>query len=140
MIKGDFMEKETTSSITRFDTIYTSNQIQILKILMPFLAPDMQKKFAIYIKYMELQISFEKLRSKLFVPFSQKPFADEIEPLCDELSPFLDQSQLKSITQIKSTMQSFKDMKDTMEMFQMMQETMSEEDMGEFIKNGFNFF
>ena len=134
------MEKESPSSIARFDTLYTSNQIQILKILMPFLSPAMQNPFAIYIKYMELQISLNKSQNGVFIPFSQRPFSDDIEPLCEELSPFLGPKEKESLSHLKSTMQSFKDMKDTMEMFQMMQETMSEEEMGQFMKNGFNFF
>lgn len=134
-----YMDKEQ-SSITKFDTLYTSNQIQIFKILLPFLDPPLQKRFAIYIKYMELKLSLEKFQSKRFIPFSQKPFSENIEPLCDELSPFLEPGQQESLAQIKNTLKSFQDMKDTMEMFQMMQETMSEEEMGEFMKNGMGFF
>jgi len=58
-----------------------------------------------------------------------------MEPLCDELSPYLGPKELDSLAQLKNAMKSFHDMKDTMEMFQMMQETMSEEEMGEFMKN-----
>ena len=133
------MDKDN-SSITKFDMLYTSNQIQILKVLLPFLDPPIQKRFAIYIKYMELKLSFEKLQSKRFIPFSQRPFSENIEPLCDELSPFLGPKEQESLSQIKNTMKSFHDMKDTMEMFQMMQETMSEEEMGELMKNGMGFF
>ncbi len=139
-MKEPYMEKRQTSSITQFDTLYTSNHIQILKILMPFFTPPMQKQIAVYIKYQELQTALNKTKQNQTAPFSQIPFASNMEPLCDEISNFLDPQELQSLSQIKSTIKSFHDMQETMEMFQMMQETMSEEEMGEFMKGQFHFF
>ena len=134
------MDKESPSSITEFDALYTTNQIQILKILLPFISPGMQKSIAVYIKLMELKLALDKSHSSHFVPFSPKPFWGNIEPIYEEIEPFLAQKERESLSQIKETFKSFQDMKDTMEMFQMMQETMSEEEMSEFMKNGMGLF
>ena len=139
-MKDSYMDNRQTSSITQFDTLYTSNHIQILKILMPFFAPSLQKQIAIYIKYQELQTALAKLLENKQAPFPQISLTSNIEPLCDEICNFLDPKEQESLSQIKSTLKSFQDMQETMEMFQMMQETMSEEDMSEFMKGQFNFF
>ena len=49
------MEKQEQDSIQAFDTLYTTNQIQILKILLPYCAPDIQRNLAVMIRFLELQ-------------------------------------------------------------------------------------
>ena len=46
---------EEAANVTAFDALYTTNQIQKLKVLLPYIEPSMQKNMAVYIKYMELQ-------------------------------------------------------------------------------------
>lgn len=134
------MENKHISSITKFDSIYTSNHIQILKILMPFFAPMLQKQIALYIKYMELLFTLSKTRTDIQPPFIQVPFISNIEPLYEDIYRYLNSDEQEKFTQIKQTLKSFQDMQDTMEMFKMMQETMSEDEMNEFMKGQFNFF
>lgn len=134
------MDKKSSSSITEFDALYTTNQMQILKILLPFLSPDMQRSMAIYIKFSELKLALEQSRLSGFVPFSPKPFMSNIEPIYEDIEPFLSLSERETLSKAKDTLKSFQDIKDTMEMFQMMQETMSEDEMNEFMKNGMGLF
>ena len=61
----------TCSSISEFDALYTTNQIQILKILLPFISPDMQKSIAVYIKFMELKVQ-DLFIKKIFYLRSKK--------------------------------------------------------------------
>lgn len=57
------MEEQTTKTITAFDSLFTTNRIQLLKILLPRLAPRQQSCFAVYIKLLELQYTLSFLRS-----------------------------------------------------------------------------
>lgn len=57
------MEKQEQDSIQAFDTLYTTNQIQILKILLPYCAPDIQRNLAVMIRFLELQYTIFFVRS-----------------------------------------------------------------------------
>ncbi len=134
------MDKKSSSSITEFDALYTTNQMQILKILLPFLSPDMQRSMAIYIKFTELKLALEQSNLSGFAPFAPKTFLSNIEPIYEDIKPFLSPSERETLSKAKDAFKSFQDIKDTMEMFQMMQETMSEDEMNEFMKNGMGLF
>ena len=43
-----------TDAILAFDTLYTTNHMKILKLLLPYLEPGHQKKLAVFIKWQEL--------------------------------------------------------------------------------------
>ena len=42
------MEEQNSNAIAAFDSLFTTNQIQMLKILLPRLAPEHQGGFAVY--------------------------------------------------------------------------------------------
>ena len=52
-------KKDDASNVMAFDALYTTNQIQKLKVLLPYIEPSMQKHLAVYIKYMELQYTIQ---------------------------------------------------------------------------------
>ena len=56
------MEEQGSKTIAAFDSLFTTNKIQMLKILLPRLLPRQQGGFAIYIKLLELQYAFSFLR------------------------------------------------------------------------------
>lgn len=47
-----------TDKVLAFDTIFTTNHIKMLKVLLSFLDPSMQKMLAVFIKFLELQYTF----------------------------------------------------------------------------------
>ena len=49
------METCDNQSVIAFDRLYTTNHIQILKVLLPFVDPSAQKNMIILIKFLELQ-------------------------------------------------------------------------------------
>ena len=57
---------EEAANVTAFDALYTTNQIQKLKVLLPYIEPSMQKNMAVYIKYMELQYTMHYVRRHPF--------------------------------------------------------------------------
>ena len=47
------MEKHDKDFLQTFDALYTTNQIQIMKILLPYCNPDSRRGLAVMIKFME---------------------------------------------------------------------------------------
>ena len=56
-------DKDNCDKILAFDSIYTNNHIQMYKLLLPYFEPEMQKKMAIYIKFMEFQYTLSYFKN-----------------------------------------------------------------------------
>ncbi len=113
------MEHKEQDRVLAFDTLFSNNQIRMLKVVMPFLAPAMQQHLAVYIKYMELQYTLSYFRRYQFPPFSgsfdtHNLFGD-ILPYC---SPE-DKGKIKQMENLFSTMENYRNM---LEMMSMMKE------------------
>lgn len=111
-------EQEKPDKIQAFDTLFTNNQIQIYKILLPYFEPPMQKQMAIYIKYMEFQytLSYFKLHPYAY-PAKETP-ADTSE-ICGEILPYCSASEkerIKKMMDLSSTMKNAKEMMETINM------------------------
>lgn len=130
------MEEQSSRTITAFDSLFTTNKIQMLKILLPRLVPEQQGIFAVYIKLLELQYTFAFLRrnpgTRLFgnvkglsADFFQEDNTDTFE-LLDELLPFGSKEDREKIHNMKKMMENFARMKEMMAMIQMMQELFPE--------------
>lgn len=129
------MEDKGTCLISAFDAAFTTNRIQMLKILFSWIPPEQQGIFAIYIKYLELQHAW-RLRSlpptvcaqnagKLSVDFFSGDQTGTLE-LLDELLPYGNQAERGRIEGMKSMLSNLSRMKDMMEMMQMMKELFPE--------------
>lgn len=130
------MEEQESRTITAFDSLFTNNKIQMLKILLPRLIPEQQGGFAIYIKLLELQYTLTFLRrhpgmqlfgsaKHLSADFFQEDNSETLA-LLDELLPFSGPEERTKIQSIRSMMENFKKMKEMMDMIQMMQELFPE--------------
>ncbi len=130
------MEGQTTKTITAFDSLFTTNRIQLLKILLPRLAPRQQSCFAVYIKLLELQYTLSFLRShpgmrlmgdgrQLSADFFQGDNAETMD-LLDEMLPFSGPEERSKIENIRNMIANFKRMQEMMEMIQMLQELFPE--------------
>lgn len=118
------MGNQETDCIAAFDTLYTSNQMQMLKILLPYMQADMQSLIAVYIKFNELLIAlrFSKECSSHSPTFQQRKDLN-LPALANDLSPFLNREE-------KDMLHKFSEMQDMMEnlgqitqMMQMMEGT-----------------
>lgn len=58
------MEQKDTSQISAFDTLFSNNHIQMLKVLLPYMDNQFQKYLAIYIKFQELQVALNFVRKR----------------------------------------------------------------------------
>ncbi len=112
------MDDTQSDKIYAFDTLYTSNQIQLLKIILPYANPSMRRHLAIFIKYMELQYIL-RLPTSSFPntcptasDFSTTTVLEEIKPLCPPES----KQQLDQIANMMQTMEMMTQMQDLMGM------------------------
>lgn len=130
------MEEQNSKTITAFDALFTTNRIQLLKILLPRLSPEQQSGFAIYIKLLELQYTLSFLRrhpgtrlmgngNQLSADFFQGDNTGAFE-LLDEMLPFSGPQERARIENIKNMMANLKKMQEMMEMIQMLQELFPE--------------
>lgn len=130
------MEDQNPNPVAAFDALFTSNKIQMLKILLPRLVPEQQRGFAVYIKLLELQYTLAFLRQhpgmtlfgdmkRLSADFFQEDNSDTVE-LLDELLPFGNPEERTRIQNMKSMLENMKKMKEMMEMVKMMQELFPE--------------
>ena len=130
------MEEQNSKTITAFDSLFTTNRIQMLKILLPRLAPEQQNGFAVYIKLLELQYTLSFLRrhpgmrlmgggKQLSADVFQGDNSGTFE-LLDEMLPFSGPEERSRIENIKSMIANFKKMQEMMEMIQMIQELFPE--------------
>jgi len=121
------MENHEIDPITAFDTLYTSNQLQMFKVILPYMQTEMQQILAIYIKLNELIIAFRfSKKTHVNTPQSnsvKKEF--DIFCLLKDLSPFLSDSEKEMANQ-------FANMQENMEQFKQMSQMMSlMQDMGD---------
>lgn len=49
------MEETGNDAVLLFDTLYTTNHIQMLKVLLPYIEAEQRNKIALLIKFQELQ-------------------------------------------------------------------------------------
>ena len=114
-------KKEDASNVMTFDALYTTNQIQKLKVLLPYIEPSMQKHLAIYIKYMEFQYTLNYVKRHPLTlsgcSLSQPPKPD-FRKLCKELCLYSTPEEIRQLEQMQNILQ-------TMETVQEMSQTMN---------------
>lgn len=116
----EIMETNEHDKILAFDTLYTNNHIQMLKIVMPYFDGQMQGKLAVYIKYLEFRHTLDHCsRSHELSGCSFHKEEFNINKLCSELSPFCsgaEKEKLDRIAGIFRSMEMYREMSRTMEM------------------------
>ena len=112
------MENHEIDPIIAFDTLYTSNQMQMLKVILPYMQPQMQQMIAVYIKLNELIIAFRFSKGTTCSPSSKKEF--DLSSLLKDLSPFMSDSEKEMANQFVSMQENMEQFKQMSEMMQMM--------------------
>ena len=113
------MEKQEPDSIQAFDALYTTNQIQILKLLLPFCSPQTQRSLAVLIRLLELNytIGFVRSHPKAFhAPSDSLSFPD----LCVKIRGFCPpqlQAMLDQLMSFQNAMQMYEQIKPLLELF-----------------------
>jgi len=122
------MMDNSTDKILAFDTLFTTNHIQIMKILLNYVEPSQQKTMAVYIKFMELQytISFFRKHPHSALPHSSKETSFNASKLLEEIIPLCSPSEQEKFHQIKNMMGTYENMQEMMETMQMMKDLFPE--------------
>lgn len=106
----DSMEAIKNEQIYAFDSLYTTNHIQMLKILLPCLNPPLQRNLALYIKFLELRYTISFLSTHPYVisgcGFDKEHRGQEIP--VEDLLPYLTPEEAKNIRQLQKGMDMMK--------------------------------
>ena len=108
------MNDDFSHKMTPFDEYISNQSLQMMKLFIPFLPPQNQRMFAVYVKFLELRYTlsfFRGMRQKEHSP----------ENIFDTLKPYMSPSDAESFDQ----------MMNMMSMMNMMQEMQNMSD-GEF--------
>lgn len=118
------MDDNHPDKIMAFDTLFTTNHIRMLKLLLGYLEPPLQGQLAVYIKFMELQYTLSVFHQNPSASFSVCTGYDrgEFTDLLEEMIPFCDTEEKEKILNIRNMISNLKNMQEMMEMIQMMQE------------------
>lgn len=104
------METIKNEQVYAFDSLYTTNHIQMLKILLPCLNPPLQKNLALYIKFLELRYTISFLNTHPYVisgcGFDKEHREQEI-PIND-LLPYLTPQEAENFKQLQQGMDMMK--------------------------------
>ena len=123
------MDDKRIDKAAAFDTLFTSNRIQILKILAYYMDPRLLKGLAVYIKMSELQYTLTLFRRHPETSLCIAPSSANEETateLCNDLMPLCDETQKSALRQITQMMDNIHNFQEMMEMVQTMQELFPE--------------
>ncbi len=104
-------KQEDASNVMTFDALYTTNQMQKLKVLLPYLEPSMQKHLAVYIKYMELQYTMNYVKRHTVTLCGcglSEPEKPDIKELCRQLRRYSTPEEIRQLEQIENVLQTMK--------------------------------
>lgn len=109
------------NKVIAFDTLFSTNHIQMLKVILPYMDNQTQKSMAVYIKFLELSytIEFYKKHPYPVCGCMQKEAAPDMYEMCSELLPYCTESEKKQLEQLRNmfkTMEMYKEMSQTMDM------------------------
>ncbi len=112
---------EGTSKVIAFDTLFCTNHIQMLKVMLPYMDNQTQKSMAIYIKFLELNYTMEYFRRHPYplCGCMERREAPDLLQMCSELLPYCTESEKSQIEQIQNilrSMEMYREMSQTMEM------------------------
>lgn len=131
-------KKEDAASVMAFDALYTTNQIQKLKVLLPYIEPSMQKHLAVYIKYMELQYTMNLTKNHgaaLSGCGLSQPEKPDLRKLCRELCLYSTPEEIRQLEQIQNMLQTLETVQEMSQTMSAMQEIFPDMNMDSLFEN-----
>lgn len=120
------MDSNECSKVIAFDTLFCTNHIQMLKIILPYMDNQTQKSMAIYIKFLELNYTIEffkkrQCRQQLYslCGCAENEISPDLFKMCTELLPYCTENEKKQLEQIRNIfqgMEMYREMSKTMDM------------------------
>lgn len=129
------MDSDERNKVIAFDTLFCTNHIQMLKVILPYMDSQTQKSMAVYIKFLELNYTIEYFKRH---PYSvcgcmERDSSPDFQKMCSELLPYCTESERKQIEQIRGFFQSMEMYKEMSKTMDMMKDIMP--DMASFMDN-----
>ena len=115
----NFSDKPKTGNV--YDTLFTTNHLQMYKILLPYLSSGLQAQLAIYIKYEELVYTVNYLRKHKNGIFEETN-SPNLDELVESLKPYCSFVEKNTLENIKNMVANLKNAKEMMEMLNMLKE------------------
>lgn len=117
--------EQDQNAIYVFDTLYTNQQIQMLKLAMPLLPPVYRSFLAVYIKFLELRYTMNsagKLNFSGTFDENRENYSldsKSLDQYFQSIMPYMSENDKTNLQKIKSmlqTMEQFKQMRPILEM------------------------
>lgn len=111
------MENKEFDSLNTLETQYTNPQIHLMKLLLPYLEPDLRKTMAVLICFLELQFTLSQIQtqpylySKEALPFSLDENIEHIRKYC----PPSITAMIENLISIQNAMKMYESMKEMMD-------------------------
>lgn len=118
------MEHNENQAVITFDTLYTNNHIQILKVLLPYFDGNSRKKLAVLIKFMELRYTMEYFSRHMALECAGEQDSDSGKPdivkIFEQIKNFCTPSERAMFDQLanmKKSMEMYEEMMNMMQLF-----------------------
>ncbi len=120
------MDSKQSDRVMAFDALFTTNHIQMLKLLLSYMEPSVQGRLAVYIKFLELQHTLQLIREHPSVSIPPdsglgRPEGGLVE-LLDEMIPFCSSAEQEKLQNIRNFYRNWENMQEMMQMLEMLQE------------------
>lgn len=119
------MDQNQSDRVLAFDSLFTTNHIQILKLLVGYMEPSLQGKLAVYIKFQELYYTLKLITNHPSLSMSScfsSPSCNSMTTLIDEIGPFCAPKEKEKLQNIRNMYQSWENMQEMMEMMEFLKE------------------
>ncbi len=138
------MEPKCPDRVLAFDSLFTTNHIQMLKLLVGYMEPTLQGNLAVYIKFLELKHTMKLTKEHPFLCISPDSNCDpmnaqpdktaKLSALLDDLLLFCAPSERTQLQNMKNMFQTMANMQEMMEMMELLKEMSPE-----LFEGGMNF-
>ncbi|MBR1771702.1 MAG: hypothetical protein IJ747_06700 [Lachnospiraceae bacterium] len=115
------MNMDHPDKVFAFDSLFTTNHIQMLKILSCYLSPPLQGKLIVYIRFLELQYTLRLFTRNPYasMPFGQGNMRTE---LLQELLPFCDPREKRKVQDFQNLFQNMEQMQNMLQMLDLLKD------------------
>lgn len=96
------MEEQPTDKMTPFDKLISSNDLQLMKLIIPYTTLANQHILAIFVKFLELNRTmnfFHRPQQNIHTQTFEKSFSSPLD-IVDEIRPYLPEAERNSLDSI----------------------------------------
>ena len=131
------MDSKDHNHVIAFDTLFSTNHIRMMKIMLPYMDNQMQKSMAVYIKFLELHytINYYKKNPYPICGCLKEDSSPDFGKICTELIPYCTEKEKKQMEQIRGILKSMEMYQEISKTMEMMKDFMPDTDMSNLFQN-----